>query len=550
MKISSARLANEQILEFGNFNVFIGGNGVGKTTVLTELFARVANTDRPRYRWIQELIYHSESVSQDMSLIKGTLRKSVEGIRSFYYSIAAKNADGNTDTNDNLRFSLQEFQEMERIRDVSVFQDVRYRRPIVSFMSCEGRLGLGNAVSTMAYNMPPTDPINALYRDKELLRTISESVLDRFGYHLVILAHSGTSLELGISRQQPPEADPKQSVDVTFESIETWKTQYFTPLTEAGHGVRSMIRLLISLLEPVNQVILIDEPEIHLYPRQKRWLGKQLVHLARSQHKQVFVVTHDPMILQGILDANTSTKIFRVDRNDDDEGVINVCDFDAIQDAGAIKNQEQYLQALFYQRCVIVEGASDRSFYSNMFDEYPELEDKDLGVVVSGGVGNSKHVAGIVSKIGLRASFVYDQDVLFTDPAVLQEIYKLLGGVEDVFNPLSLALDTIPEIASAANKDERWKMIKAHIGYTDKEGINIEWKAANEEAFNNTVQGLAKRGMFFVPNGSLESWVPGIEEKKRFAEIAPDVLRADAGLKSALREFAREVFRFVDIVLE
>jgi ABC-type nitrate/sulfonate/bicarbonate transport system ATPase subunit len=51
----------------------------------------------------------------------------------------------------------------------------------------------------------------------------------------------------------------------------------------------------ITWQDPVSQILLIDEPEMHIYPTQKRWLGQQLVRLAQSQRKQVFMVTHDPI---------------------------------------------------------------------------------------------------------------------------------------------------------------------------------------------------------------------------------------------------------------
>ncbi|MFZ1987970.1 MAG: AAA family ATPase [Minisyncoccia bacterium] len=548
MRIERARLINGQTLEFGDFNVFIGGNGVGKTTVLLEMFSRIAATTRNKYHWVEELTYGSDDTPRDMGLIKSTLKKVLDGARRFYYSPATKNINGDADTQDgNLRFTENEFAEMDATPDATRFTtDVRYRRPFVSFMSCEARLGVSNSVGLAGFQSPPPDPVNVLYRDPGLLRNISDRVFQRFGYRLVLLSHAGIQLELGISREMPPVLDAALPVGEIYEAIETWKNEKFIPITEAGHGMRSMIRLLISLLEPVNQVILIDEPEIHLYPRHKRWLGKELVSLARNQHKQVFVVTHDPMILQGILDATTTTRIFRVDRDDSDQGVVTTCDFDAITNAGAIKNQEQYLQGLFYQRCVIVEGASDRSFYANIFDDYPDLEDKDVGLVVSGGAGNAKHLAEIVSKIGLKAAFIFDQDVLFCEPHSIGEIYRILGGTDDVLAPLRTALNAIPEIAAAPNNG---KIIKQQIGYSDKTGVGTAWKTSNQAVLDTVIPGLESKGIFLVPNGSLESWAPLVEEKKRFAEMAPDVIRVDTALQNPLKDFARKVFRFVEIEL-
>ena len=110
------------------------------------------------------------------------------------------------------------------------------------------------------------------------------------------------------------------------------------PIQDVGHGIRSMLRILISLLDPVSSVVLIDEPEMHLYPSQKRWLGRQLVSLADEQGKQVFLVTHDPMILQGILDSPASTTILRIDLDTAGNRLGKSCLLDNNSDVGATRN--------------------------------------------------------------------------------------------------------------------------------------------------------------------------------------------------------------------
>ena len=118
---------------------------------------------------------------------------------------------------------------------------------------------------------------------------------------------------------------------------------------------------------------------MHIYPAQKRWLGRRLVSLAQAQQKQVFVVTHDPIVLQGILDTPATTRIFRIDMDSEGHRLIKRCDLRHVTDVGAKRNQDSYLQGLFYQRCIGVEGAADRAFYQNIVEELfqTRIEDKD-----------------------------------------------------------------------------------------------------------------------------------------------------------------------------
>jgi predicted ATP-dependent endonuclease of OLD family len=311
---------------------------------------------------------------------------------------------------------------------------------------------------------------------------------------------------LGLSTENPPVFNSSATnFQDEFEKIQRWKDDKFIVLGEAGHGIRSMIRLLTSVLEPVNEVIMIDEPEMHLYPSQKRWLGKQLVNLAKNRKKQIFLVTHDPMVLQGVLDANTKTNIFRVERNESNKGVVKACELDRLTDANAMRNQDQYLQGLFYQRCIAVEGASDRSFYQNMIEDYVETHDKDLGFVACGGKGSTKHMANIVSKVGLNTAFIYDFDALLFETTLIKEVFSLLNGDGDPLAALTDLLDQNERIKNTHDVKERNKLIKEITGYSDKGGISGSWADINKEVIGGAIDNMAKVGIFIVPNGTIDT---------------------------------------------
>lgn len=545
MKITKIKLLNGEEIDFGDFNVFIGGNGVGKTTMVSEVFHQTASVPKSKYWWIDNLIYASDDIQLDLKLLKSSFSTQREGVNLFYNSNATKNIDGNVDLNGDFRFSVAEFEKLETLTEESIFALPKYRRPFISFSSCESRLNIASESDLVRYDQSPNNSLNVLHRNKALLLDIDGRIFEIFKYHFILLTHVGTHIQVGLSKGLPPSYNQNGNVQEEYQKIDSWKQDNFTPITEAGHGIRSMVRLLTSLLEPVNQVIVIDEPEMHLYPSQKRWLGRQLVQLASKQKKQVFLVTHDPMILQGILDANTKTNIFRVDRKDSGEGIIKYCQFNKA-DLTHAKNQEQYLQGLFYQRCIVVEGASDRSFYQELFEEYPEVQDKDLGVVVAGGVGNSKHMVDIAAKVGLKAAFIYDLDVLIENRPLLKDIFSTLGGTGYPFEEFEKVLEE-NEIISNAKEDDRIKTVKRVTGYQRKSGFSDNWLNDHKDSIDKTFQKLEAVGIFLVPNGTLESWAPDVEEKIRFAEQAPNIIRENEPLKVKFDVFAKKVLKYLDV---
>ena len=546
MRIRSVRLKDQSLLEFGDFNVFIGGNAVGKTTLIVELFSRTTNLQRPRWHWITDdiITYSSDNPVGDLRLLMGSMTRQYEGANVFYYSQAAKNIDGNIALDGNLRFGQAECEDLRRRADeggpIDMTADLRYRRPFIAFASCEARLNLPNQVNVTSLNQPPQDAVNVLFRNQDLLGEIDEKVYAQFRLHLGLLDHTRTQLELGLNEEVAPQFDTAvRDRQQEFARIEDWKGQHFVHVQDIGHGIRSMVKLLMTLLDPVNQIILIDEPEMHIYPAQKRWLGRQLISLARERGKQVFVVTHDPIVLQGILEGPATTRIFRVDVEDDGLRVIKRCDMETVTDVGARRNQDSFLQGLFYQRCIGVEGSTDRAFYQVMTEELFQnrIEDKDLGFVACGGKGGSKNMVYIASKVGLRSAFIYDFDALLFDVELMAEIMRMRGGSGDKLAALRELLER--EFGLDA------KRIKTGTGNAEKVGFASPFVISYQQVFEAAISELAKAGVFIVQGGSLESWAPDAEPKFRFAEVAPDRIKGDLTLKEKVKAFLDTVLRFV-----
>ncbi|MFA7308854.1 MAG: AAA family ATPase [Patescibacteria group bacterium] len=546
MRIDNAKLKSGEDLQFGDFNVFVGGNGVGKTTIVSEVFDKISAANGSKYLWIDQLSHSANDVTADLKLLKKSLAHQREGASLFYLSSATKGIGGNIDLDGSLRFSEGEVAQMESVTDASIFNTPKYRRPFITFSSCESRLTFPDGAGLTGLDQPPSDALNVLFRDGGLMEDISDHIHRRFGYYLVLIDHTFTALKVGISHTKPPDFDrnarDKQSAS---DKVRKWEEEHLIPITKAGHGIRSMVKLLTALLEPVNQIIIIDEPELHLYPSQKRWFGYQLALLASTQNKQIFLVTHDASILQGIFEGSANTHLFRVNKDNHGVGTVRSCQLPK-QSISHSKNQHQYLQGLFYQRCVVVEGSSDRLFYETLFNDYPKVQDKDLGFIACSGTGNAKNVASMVAQIGLKASFIFDLDVLVDKRDLIQEVYETLGGEGHPLQRLETILMSNPSVR-AAPINKKNAAIKKLTGYTKKNGFSTQWMAANRRVVMGCLNKLESVGIFIVPRGDLESWAPQVRNKIDFAELAPDIIRQNILLDKELKVFAKKVLKWIDI---
>jgi putative AbiEii toxin of type IV toxin-antitoxin system/OLD-like protein len=549
VRLASARLFNGTSLEFRAFNVLIGGNSTGKSTFLLELFLRTAGFPWHRWRWItdQGVKVDRTTIAEDMARLLASTVSFIDGVEQVFVPTSVKNLNGDFDQDKVLQINLREYESIrERLQQqtppdfTDLLADHEYDRPFISFMNCETRLSLQGTSQLTDFARPPGEPLNALFRNSDLRNRIDEALKGQFNYHLTCLSHHGSSLVFGLSKDPGPTFDwRKPDLSREFERIEQWKVAYLTEIHECGHGVRSILKLLVSFYDPLNDILLIDEPELHIYPAQKRWLGRQLAQLAAERKKQVFVVTHDPVILQGILDSHGNTRVFRFEMDQSGGRAIKQCDIDNTEHIGAKKNQDAYLQALFYQRCVGVEGAADRAFYQNMAENLlgSSIAIKDLGFIACGGVGQSKHMVEIGVRVGLKMAFVYDFDALLLNLPVLRDIYAKRGGSDTGLKELKQVLK------EKFGSDE--KAIKLGTSDARKCGMNSSFARSNLALFEKCLKQLAAIGVFIVPGGAIESWAPEVENKLRFAEYAPEVILNNSALRKPLSEFLGDVVAYL-----
>lgn len=546
MRVSNATATGGDKIEFGDFNVIVGGNAVGKTTLLLEIYALATGTQRARWFWLdsgQPLEYDSRSPLEDARLLRGSLARRWDGSNLFYFSKAARNPEGTVDLDGKLRFDQGEVTTLEQmlaerneegVRDLLV-SGAKYWRPFVSLATCETRLSLTGEIGVTPLNQPPENALNVLHRDRRLMHDVDDLIVGQFNNHLVLLSHTATQLQFGLGLSEPPQFDGNaDNLEDEYAKIEDWKNDAFMTIADVGHGIRSMVKLVMSLQDPVSQIMLIDEPEMHIYPAQKRWLGRQLVRLASEQNKQVFMVTHDPIVLQGILDSEGQTRVFRISFGQADERTFQVCDLKHIDSVGAKRNQDSYLQALFYQRTVAVEGAADRAFYQVMIEELlgARIRDKDLGFVACGGVGQSKNMASLAAQVGLQSAFIYDFDVLTTGVNVLFDIMAIRGRTAPCVEKLKTLL-------------KEKAMTDGQLAAEARQGPSSQLVKDNQQLFDDATEELKAAGVHIVPYGALESWAETVEQKVRFPELAPDVIAGDENLSRRLESFLATVLESV-----
>jgi putative ATP-dependent endonuclease of the OLD family len=197
-------------------------------------------------------------------------------------------------------------------------------------------------------------------------------------------------------------------------------------LAEAnGAGVREALRLVLDLELKSPQLVLIEEPEVHLHPGLEHAVHAYL--RAKSSAAQIFVTTHST----NFVDSASFQNIYLVSRSA--ESGTTCASVDAENSAFRIPGELGLrLSTVFmFDRLVFVEGPSDEAVLREFATTLGmDLAKANVGFVHMGGVRNFAHFAAegtldLLSKRQVRMWFVVDRDE--RDDEDVQRMVNRLG---------------------------------------------------------------------------------------------------------------------------
>lgn len=192
-----------------------------------------------------------------------------------------------------------------------------------------------------------------------------------------------------------------------------------------GAGIREALRLILDYELSQPQLLLVEEPEIHLHPALELSMLRYLK--SASSRTQIFVTTHST----NFLDTSEMRNVYLTRR----EPWVTATLLDYEQAETAIPDELGLrLSSLFmYDRLVFVEGASDEA----ILRELAALIDvnfgqTNLGFVVMGSARNFTHYASkatidLLAKRKVKISFILDRDEASEEE--VKQLTEKLGGV-------------------------------------------------------------------------------------------------------------------------
>ena len=209
-----------------------------------------------------------------------------------------------------------------------------------------------------------------------------------------------------------------EDIDGTFIPIvknRAWNVEYMMEDVEC-HGLQKIISLLINLYSSTTDIVIFDEPELHLHPQFQLFFMNEIRQEAKHHcNKLFFLITHSPFFI----DLRTP---------EDLEGVI-VCHINrppthiedlSREDEALFKRflprfNTYHKQFFFSDNQIFVEGYTDQQLFTYLL---PYVENKantaGTSVIDVGGKDELGVFCKVCSLIGTDARIITDLDSLFS----------------------------------------------------------------------------------------------------------------------------------------
>ena len=236
-----------------------------------------------------------------------------------------------------------------------------------------------------------------ILRDNEKIREKTEKVLsEMFGKSITFI----------------------EDIDGTFIPIvknRAWNVEYMMEDAEC-HGLQKIIALLINLYSSTTDIVIFDEPELHLHPQFQLFFMNEIRQEAKHHvNKLFFLITHSPFFidlrtpedLEGVIVCHINrppTHIEELSREDE-----------ALFKRFLPRFNTYHKQFFFSDNQIFVEGYTDQQMFTYLL---PYVENKantaGTSVIDVGGKDELGVFCKVCSLIGTDARIITDLDSLFS----------------------------------------------------------------------------------------------------------------------------------------
>lgn len=366
-------------------------------------------------------------------------------------------------------------------------------------LSGQGRTGLLGQQAMGDLQEQPASSLQALFLNDEKREQVRKIVHEAFGVHFVMDPTCGGSLRVRLSAIPPDGVIQERAL--TDDAIRFHANAL--PIDLASDGVKAFAGIVAEVIAGEPRVLLLDEAEAFLHPPLATRLGLEISKAASTTGKNVFVATHSPAFLMGCIQSGVPVTIVRLTYRD------GVPTARSLESQGLIKmmrnpllRSANVLSGLFYEYVVVAESDADRAFYQEVNERLLRFDpERGIPNCLFLNAQNKQTVHVIVKalrRLGIPVATIIDIDAVKEGGAVWT---SLLGGAyipDELHNVFGVHRGNVYASFRATGRDLK-----------RDGGINL-LRDGEKASAESLLQNLAEYGVFVIPGGELESWLPDL----------------------------------------
>ena len=386
---------------------------------------------------------------------------------------------------------------------------------------------------------PAAHHLSALFRDDQLRQSVRELVSDGLGMYFVLDPTNTGQVRVRLSLVAPPSAAVERRLDqpaVEFQSRAL-------PIETQSDGIQCFVGLIAATAGLPHQLILVDEPEAFLHPPLARRIGSALANAARQREGRVIAATHSSAFVMGALESGVDVLVVRM-TYEPGRGAATVRSLRPSLlrplTHDPLLRSSRALDGLFHRAVIVGEADADRVLYEEVNRRLVAAGRgvRDALFINAQNWQTQARIIGPLRTLGVPAAAIVDMDALAGQHAEWDRFYDAIAtNASD-----REALEDLRLAAQAALRRR---------GRDYKEQGLAALTGADRKELSAAVRALAKCGIFVVPVGSLESWLPRLRvrgRKKDWVVRVLDAMGADTAEPTYVRPASGDVWKFMDLI--
>lgn len=528
-------------LQLSPVTIFVGPNNSGKSKALIEIEAYVTKKNQPASDVVEKIVFEAWKPDALDSELAALMLEPLptDSMGADYVLVGKLEPQSNRSTRLAL-FKPGLYREAQDPNNTSRDHYPTFLSLFTLRLDGKNRLALTDDQDAGDLQKSAPNHLAHLFIDNVARERVRRSVYEAFGKFLVVDPTNIGHLRLRLSNQAPADEREEKGWDSASQAFH----RKATLVSEASDGVKAFVGMLTTLIAGDPKITLIDEPEAFLHPSLCTRLGKEITGAMSGTNRRLFVATHSANFLMGCVQGGAPINIVRL-TYDYAEATARLLTKEKLTPLmrNPLLRSIGVLNALFYSVVVVTEADADRAFYQEINERLLLANDpRGIEGCLFLNAQNKQTVWDIVQplrELGIPAAGIVDIDVLKEGGAVWSKL--MTGAFLPNLSHSGLAIDRalLHKAFQATGKDMK------------RDGGIQLLEPRDREACSNFFLKLSDYGVFVVPNGEIETWLPSLtisRNKGTWLTTIFEAMGEEPSTPSYVRPCAGDVWDFIGSV--